>query len=47
MIGGFDRNEQISDIETFKELMGELRVLARAKPEHKHMMVAGLKEMGK
>jgi Ca2+-transporting ATPase len=47
MIGGFDRNDQIADIQTFKEIMRELRVLSRAKPEHKHMVVAGLKELEK
>jgi len=39
MIGGFDRNENIANIQQFNEIMQDLRVLARAKPEHKHMIV--------
>lgn len=46
-IGGFTHDESIADIQRFSEIMQDLRVLARAKPEHKHMIVAGLKELNK
>lgn len=44
-IGGFDADEQIQDIQAFQEIMEDLKVLARAKPEHKHMIVRGLQQM--
>lgn len=41
-IGGFDNEEEVQDIAAFSEIMEELKVLARAKPHHKHMVVKGL-----
>lgn len=46
-IGGFDGHEEIQDINSFSSIMDELKVLARAKPQHKHMIVKGLQQLGK
>lgn len=35
------------DINKFEKVMEQLRVISRAKPIHKHMIVSGLKRMGK
>jgi Ca2+ transporting ATPase len=43
MCGGLDRNGQVGDIQTFRDIMQELRVLARARPIHKQMVIYGLK----
>jgi len=34
-------------MQAFSEIMEDLRVLVRAKPEHKHMITVGLREYGK
>jgi len=40
---GKDENDHPVDIELFRTIMNELRVLGRAKPYHKYMIVQGLK----
>lgn len=44
-IGGFDNNFEIQDLQQFEEIMADLKVLARARPEHKHMVVTGLQQL--
>lgn len=46
-VGGFGQEDRIQNIQAFSDIVSELRVLARARPEHKHMMVVGLRELGK
>jgi P-type Ca2+ transporter type 2B len=40
------RNDVIVDMEKFKEIIGNIDVLARSSPEDKYTMVTGLKKMG-
>lgn len=40
---GMNENDQVADMQIFRNIMNELRVLARAKPVHKYMIVQGLK----
>jgi len=40
---GINEEDKIGDLETFKKIMKELRVLARCKPAHKYMITDGLK----
>jgi len=46
LVGGMECDEQglyqFGDFETFAEIMNQLKVISRAKPHHKLMMVQGL-----
>lgn len=42
---GKDENDHPVDIELFRTIMNEMRVLGRAKPYHKYMIVQGLKQI--
>ena len=44
---GKNGEDQVNDIQTFSNIMKELKVIARAKPYRKHMIVHGLKQIGK
>jgi len=44
---GKDEDAMIEKMPMFQEIMSELRVLARAKPCHKYMIVCGLQELHK
>lgn len=38
--------DHVGDLETFKAIAKELRVLARSSPEDKYLLATGLKELG-
>jgi len=44
---GLNEDDKIADMQMFRTIMNDLRVLARAKPIHKFMIVEGLKQMGR
>jgi len=52
LVGKLVPNEEFPDVEEvenlpqFKAVIAKLRVLARATPEDKHLVVAGLKQLG-
>ena len=39
------RNDKIKNIENFKKIVSNLRIMARSKPMHKYALVLGLKEL--
>ena len=42
---GMNEEGKVADMQTFRTIMNDLKVVARAKPVHKFMIVEGLKQM--
>ena len=40
---GMNEEGKVADMQTFRTIMNDLKVVARAKPVHKFMIVEGLK----
>ena len=39
------KNDTIKNLENFKKIVSNLRIMARSKPIHKYALVVGLKEL--
>jgi len=45
LVGGLNEDKEIKNFDVFKQIVSQLKVLARSQPEDKYVLVTGLIQM--